>query len=197
MLKAVRSLSLVRLAAFTVLLITSNAVGAIAQDAKPAVEEPQYVGRFAEIGPDGKLIDLEQQKVTLESKAHNHFIGVSVTGEAVVPNAKSPVRIPAGAHFVVRISPGSENIDPSTYLSLRPFIVKKDSRQILMNQAKAGVFQGAKSSQAADTSIAVTFKKYGASSLEIVPNAPLAPGEYVLAVQNGSGGVYCFGVDAN
>jgi len=195
MLKPAHALSFVRFIAFAALV--ANAVAGFAQDAKSPVDEPQYVGRFAEIGPDGKLIDLEQQKITHESKAHNHVFGVSVTGEEVVPNAKSPVRVPATAHFVVRVSPGSESIDPNTYLALRPFIVKKDSRQILTNQAKAGVFQSAKSSQAADTSIAVTFKKYGNGSLEIAPSAPLPPGEYVLAAQNGVMGVYCFGVDGN
>jgi hypothetical protein len=167
-----------------------------AQDTKPAVEEPQYIGEFASIGPDGKLVALEKEKVTYEAKSHNHFVSVSVTSDQVVPNAKSPVRVASAAHFVVHVNPGSDAIDPSTYLSLRPFVVKKDSRTIPMNTAKAGAFQGVKSTSAADTSIAVSFKKYGVSSLEIVPSQPLPPGEYVLAANGGGTGVYCFGVDA-
>jgi hypothetical protein len=50
-----------------------------------------------------------------------------------------------------------------------------------------------KSSTAADSTIALTFKKYVQSSLEIVPSQPLPPEEYAFTA---IGTEYCYGVDA-
>ncbi len=159
-------------------------------------EEPQYVGQFFLLDTNGKLTPLEQQKPTMESKTHNHFISVSSTGAQVVPNTASPIRALPSAHFIVRASPGAENIDPNTLIALKPFVVQKGERTMPISTAKAGMFQGVKSQQAADSSIALTFKKYGKSSMEVIPSQPLPPGEYALAANGGYGGVFCFGVDA-
>ena len=119
-----------------------------------------------------------------------------MTGNYVVAGAASTVRVPANATFVVRISPGSEAIDPSTVVQMRPFVVQKGARTLPITTAKAGMFQGVKSATAADTSLSLTFKKYGPNSLLITPSQPLPPGEYALATNNGVQGVFCFGVDA-
>jgi hypothetical protein len=166
-----------------------------AQDTKPAVEEPQYVGQFVALGPDAKLVPLEQQKPTYQMKTKNHFISVTANGEQTVPGASSSARFAPDVHFIVRVPAGMENTDPNTLMALKPFVVKKDVRSIPMNSAKAGMFQGAKGGQAADTSIALTFKKYGANSLEVIPSQPLPAGEYVLSAANSAQSVYCFGVD--
>jgi hypothetical protein len=182
--------------ALTVLLILaySNNVVLHAQDTKPGVEEPQYVGHFSALGADGKLVALEQQKLNIETKSHNHFVSNSVSTEQTVPNPASPVRLGPSVHFVVRVMSGSESIDPATYLVLKPFVVQKDKRSLPMVSAKAGIFQGVKSQSAADTAVAVTFKKYGMNSLEIVPSQSLPAGEYLL-IANGGASVFCFGVD--
>ena len=167
-----------------------------AQDAKPAVEEPQYVGQFVALGPDAKLVPLEQQKPIYQMKTKNHFINVTASGEQTVPGASSSVRLSPDVHFIVRIPAGMENTDPNTLMSLKPFMVKKDVRSIATVSAKAGMFQGAKGGQAADTSIALTFKKYGENSLEVIPSQPLPAGEYALSAANNGQSVFCFGVDA-
>lgn len=165
------------------------------QDTK-VVEEPQYVGQFHQIGTDGKLIPLESQQMTMESKTHNHFISVSTSGGWAVPSTSSPVRVPSSAHFVVRVSPGMENIDPSTLVTLKPFVVTKEKRTLPTSSAKAVIFGGVKSEGAADTSLPLTFKKYGTISLEITPATPLPPGEYALGGPSLGMSVFCFGVDA-
>lgn len=159
------------------------------------VQEPQYANEYFEIGPDGSLIALETVKLNAEMKSHNHFISNSVSGFYVAPGAASTVRVPATAHFVIRVPPGYENVNPATVIMLKPFTVEKDKRTLPISTAKAGMFQGVKSQTAADNSIPLTFKKYGPNSLEIVPAQPLPPGEYELGM-NGPEGVFCFGVDA-
>jgi len=181
--------------ALSLFLSCASGAALLPQDAKSAVEEPEYNGHFALLGPDGKLMELEAQKMTMQAKSHNHFFSASVSAEQTVPGASSPVRVAPDAHFVVKM-PMMNGMDPNQIFALKPFVVQKGQRMIMQSTAQAGVFQSAKSEQAQDTALQVTFKKYGANSLEVIPSQPLRPGEYVLEMNNGVMGVYCFGVDA-
>lgn len=179
-----------------VLLLAGHAFSLHAQSQQAAVQEPQYIGQF-ELLKDGSLTPLEEQKMTYQSKTKNHFISVQTSGKQVVQGASSPIRVASDAHFIVKTSSGFDGIDPNSVIQMKPFLVEKNQRAILENTAKAGMFQGAKGATAADKTIALTFKKYGPNSLEIIPANPLPPGEYLLVANGGAMGVYCFGVDGH
>jgi hypothetical protein len=178
-----------------VLILAGNGLSLRAQEQKATVQEPEYLGQFALLGSNGTLVPLDQQKMTFVSQAHNHFFSVSASGEKVVPGKSSPVRVSPDAHFVVKSSSTYDSVDPNTLVHLVPFAIQKGQRVIVETTAKAGVFQGAKGQSAPDTSIPLNFKKYGTSSLEIIPAQPLPPGEYALMATGGLA-VFCFGVDA-
>jgi hypothetical protein len=165
------------------------------QSSTASLQEPQYIGQFEQIGPEGKLIPLEQTKLNNETKAKNHIISNSVTSSWTVPSASSTVRVSSTAHFVVKASPSIAGIDPHTLVYLKPFVVAKTERTLPMTASKGVIFGGIKSESAADTSIAISFKPYGTSSLEVTPDQPLSPGEYLFGGPGLSGQVFCFGVD--
>lgn len=68
---------------FMALAFSRMSIYAVAQDAKGEVQEPQYIGDFAQVKADGSIIPLEKEKMTQEVKSHNHFISVSVAGNYV------------------------------------------------------------------------------------------------------------------
>jgi hypothetical protein len=162
-----------------------------------AVQEPEYINQFFKLGPEGKLVPLEQQKFAMETKSSRGFMSNSVASERTVPGPSSPVRVAPDSHFIVKMSAG--NMDPSTLIALKPLTVEKKDRALLVAKAKGSFVPfagGVKSQTPDDNSIAVSVKKYGDGSFEIVPQQPLPPGEYVLATNSGMMGVSCFGVDA-
>jgi hypothetical protein len=181
---------------FALVCLIAGAISIPAQQTSSAVAEPQYTYEFAALGADGSLIPLEKQKLLTQHETHNRFIYVNGTVEQTVQGERSSVRLPGNTSFVVRLFPNMESIDPNTLVALKPFVVKKGQRQIPEHSGKATMFTGVKGQAAADTSIALTFKKYGQSSLEITPTQPLPPGEYVLAANGGAQAVSCFGVDS-
>ena len=164
--------------------------------AQSNVEEPQYVNQFDAIGPEGKLIPLETASVTMETKSHNRFITNSVTSNRVVAGASSSVRLPSTVHFVIKVPAGSDSVDPNTVVKLTAFVVENGKRAVPVAAAKGGMFQGVHSESATAATIALTFKKYGTSSLEIIPAQPLPPGEYTIGGVGLGQSATCFGVDA-
>jgi hypothetical protein len=108
-----------------------------------------------------------------------------------VSGTQLPVRVRSDAHFIVRMEIG--DVDPATMVQLRPFKVGKGDRELLMHTAGGHVFGGVKSQAADDTAIAVTVKKFGTKSYEVVPSQPLPPGEYFFTVLGMQAD--CFGVD--
>ena len=194
--KSPKSISCLCFATLVFSLTASAIPTAALQDTKAAVEEPQYINQFQEIGPDGKLIPLESQTLARETKTKNHFVSNSVSSSMTAPNASSPVRVPPTARFVIKAPPGSDSIDPSTLITMRKFTVADGKRTLPQSEAKAVMFGGVKSSTATPDLIALNFKKYGTSSYEVVPAQPLPPGEYIIGGQSLAAGAFCFGVDA-
>jgi hypothetical protein len=178
--------------------ITLSILSAFALHAQqpPAVEEPQYMYQIAALKPDGTLLTLESQKLTTEHETHNRFVYVQGSSQQLVPGEHSPIRLGGNAVFVIKWVQGMDAIDPNTMVKLRPFVIQKGQRVLPVRSGKAVIFSGTKSQSTPDNSLPVTFKKYGQNSLLITPQAPLAPGEYVLEANGGFAGVNCFGVDA-
>ncbi len=176
------------------LILLLNTAVLVAQQQAVSVQEPEYANQFALMGPDGKLIPLEQEPLRFETQSKRNFvIAPKVTSEEVVPQQKSPVRAAANAHFVVRLHIG--DMDPTTVIKLEKFIVRRKDRELLKTQASAGIlpFSNVKS-QNKETNIPVTVKKYGTNSFEVTPSQPLPPGEYAFVT---STALSCFGVDTS
>jgi hypothetical protein len=154
--------------------------------------EPQYIDIFYAVDAHGRLIDLEHQTVTYHNKV------VPLPGYASVkvvskfkPNVAS-VRVPSTAQFIVR---GHDHIDPASLYELRPLEASKDHREFVTTQGHGSVFTGAKMTNLDQQALAVRFEQYGSSSYRIIPEQPLPPGEYALAVRGRFSELYCFGVD--
>jgi hypothetical protein len=179
-------------AAFSVSAAPGVSGALFAQEAKPAVQEPEYVYQVFLLGADGKLVALEQQKPTYKTQAHRvPFKGITVTGEYTVPYPESTVRIAPDAHFIVRVPDG---FDPRSVIYLKPFVVETAVRALPVATAK-GLYT-VRSTETPDTSLAVTFKKYGKNSVEIIPAKPLDPGEYAFGITgNIALGLACFAID--
>ncbi|MGA8027419.1 MAG: hypothetical protein WB992_09750 [Bryobacteraceae bacterium] len=159
--------------------------------AQEAPTEPEYVNQYYVL-KDGKLERLEHENLKLQHKTNDYFVTVKGSSIETVNGTHSPVRLGTDAHFIVRMQTG--DIDPATMVKLQPFKVGKNDREILMNSGGAHLFGGVHSKAADDISIAVTVKKYGTNSFEVVPSRPLAPGEYFFTVMGLQAD--CFGVDA-
>ena len=158
--------------------------------AQDAPLEPEYVNQ-AYLLKDGKIEKTEIATIKFQTKTTNHFITVKGTSSEVVLGSRSPVRVPPDAHFIVRLP--SSDVDPSTLIKLQVFRIGKDDREFLMHTAKAHIYGGVSSTPTDDAGVPITIKKYGAKSLEIIPNAPLAPGEYFFPASGMQAD--CFGVD--
>ena len=94
------------------------------------VAEPQYLGQYAFLGPTGQLVPLESAQGKSETKSRSVFISNKVTSSFVVEGAASSVRVGPLAHFIVRMSPGSNAIDPNTLISLTAFTVDGGKRTV-------------------------------------------------------------------
>lgn len=97
---------------------------------------------------------------------------------------RSPVRMRGGDHVVLIARIASEDVDPDTLFSMRRLDAKKDAR---IDLGKGSM------------RISIMVQPYGRNLVKIVPNAPLAPGEYVVAstpsIQSPTTRAHLFGVD--
>lgn len=164
-----------------------------AQDIREvSVAEPQYIDIFYAVDANGRLIDLEHQTVTYHNKVMPlpGYASVKVVSK-FKPNSAS-VRLPGIAQFIVR---GHDHIDPASLYELRPLEASKDHREFVMTQGHGSIFTGAKMSNLDQHAVPVRFEQYGSSSYRMIPEHPLPPGEYALAVRGRFSELYCFGVD--
>jgi len=173
----------------TTLVLGMVAAGSFAQEALP---EPEYVNE-AYLLKGGKLDKVEMATLKFQSKTSNYFVSMKGTTSQVIKGSQSPVRVTPDAHFVARLR--DLNIDPATFIRLRAFKVGKADREYVMNSFSAHIYGNADSKPTEDTTLPITFKKYGAESVEIIPSAPLAPGEYFISFSPSGLQVSCFGVD--
>ena len=157
------------------------------------VAEPQFYNSFYALAPNGKLAELEHQKVTTfhaKTKPLPGYASVKVSAEFKPAHAQT--RLPGNVQFVVK---GRSAIDPSTLYELRSLKIKKDHREILMTQAHGTLIGGSATSTLDEGVLFVRFAEYGDNSYRITPDKPLPPGEYALALRGNVMDLYCFGVD--
>src|SRR5258706_5552582 len=103
------------------------------------VAEPQFYNSYA-LAPDGKLAELDDQKVTTfhaKTKPLPGYASVKVSAEFKPAHAQT--RLPGNVQFVVK---GRSAIEPSTLYELRSLKIKKDHREILMTQAYGTLIGG-------------------------------------------------------
>jgi hypothetical protein len=164
----------------------------MAQSAKEAVAEPQYINSFAGVDANGKLIELERNTVAFHAKTKVLPGYASVKMVAEFKPGKASVRMPANAQFIVR---GRSPVDPMSLYQLRVLKSSKDRREILITQGHGTVFGGGATSSMDEGAIPIRFEEYGANSYRITLEHPLPPGEYALALRGMVSQLYCFGVD--
>jgi hypothetical protein len=161
-----------------------------AQTAPPA--EPEYVGTvFWLNSSDGKLADLEHQSPSshMKVKALGYGGGRMVLS---VKGGRSPVRLTADQQvFVVRLE--TNGLDPTLLVGLDVLKATKKTREATVVSAGPMGFGG--KTTAGETSLRLTFEKYGEHSFKVRPATTLSPGEYVLRSKATGDLGYLFGVD--
>ena len=88
---------------------------------------------------------------------------------------------------------GRVDVNPATIYELRLLKGSKSHREFVMSQAHGSIVGGAVNPE--EGAIPIRFEEYGSSSFRIIPQQPLAPGEYALMVRGRYSQLYCFGVD--
>ena len=158
-------------------------------------KEPDYENQFFAVGAHGDLLPLEQKNLKYEQKTHRGFGGSSFDVKVTVSGDTSPIVVPAGSRFVIKMT--FINGDPANQLSLDPLTAKKEERSMIAQKTSANAFTGnVKYAASSDNSISLTFKKYGKDVVELIPAQPLPPGEYMLSTSKQQGAsVYCFKVE--
>ena len=155
--------------------------------------EPQYGHQYNAV-VSGQLVVLERQTAVTDTKSHRFFVITPSTSVfESINNPASPVRIGPNTHFLVRMATGDR--DPQTLIHLQKLTPGKKDRQVPIVTYKVSLIPGGgvNHKRAQDEPIPVTIQKYGAGSLEIIPQQPLEPGEYAFMSGHEA---QCFGVDA-
>jgi hypothetical protein len=155
------------------------------------VAEPQYINSFYALTPNGNFIDLEYQNVVLHPKSWAVPGYASMKMVADIKPAESPIRLPATAQFAVRGA--RANVNPAMIYELRLMKGSKSHREFVMSQAHGSIVGGSVNPE--EGAIPIRFEQYGSSSFRIIPEQPLAPGEYALVVRGRFSQLFCFGVD--
>jgi len=189
--------SLRRFSVATLLLLLPLAVIAprvAAQDAAK-VQEPDYANSFFYLDTAGKMQPLEREPVGVGSKVHALGFG-GADASYQVKNPHSTVRFAAGAPIAIIVKLEDTKVDPANVVVLYPLQVNKDHRQLMIT--KVGFMGMHAKSDMQDKQMQLNFAKYGQESTKVTMAAPLAPGEYAIAVQPTPGQqtiAYCFGID--
>jgi hypothetical protein len=176
------------LVAFLVTMVM--ATGTLKAQNKSVAAEPQYINSFYALTPNGNLIDLEYRNVALHPKSWAVLGYASFKTVADFEPSQSPIRLPASAQFAVR---GRVHVNPTTIYDLRLLKGSKSHREFVLSQAHGSIVGGAVNPE--EGAVPIRFEEYGSSSFRIIPQQPLAPGEYALVVRGGYSQLYCFGVD--
>jgi hypothetical protein len=110
-----------------------------------------------------------------------------------MPSEVFPTRATSEAwQIIVR---GHDHIDPASLYEFRRLEASKDHREFVTTQGHGSIFTGAKMTNLDQQALQVRLEQYGSSSYRIIPEQPLPPGEYTLAVRGRFSELYCFGVD--
>ena len=164
-----------------------------AQQATVPLPEPQYRDQYTVLS-NGQLMALERESAITDTQSRRNFVIAPSTKVFLsIQHPTSPMRVPPGVHFFVKMAVSDR--DPATLIHLRLLTATKKDRRVpyMTYQQSLIPFGGVKHERASDEGVAVTIQKYGNDSLEIIPTAPLPSGEYAFV--NGYE-AQCFGVDA-
>jgi hypothetical protein len=172
------------------LVTMAMATGALNAQNKSVAAEPQYINSFYALTPNGNFVDLEYKNVVLHPKSWAVPGYASFKTVADFEPGQSPIRLPASAQFAVR---GRANVNPAMIYELRLLKGSKSHREFVMSQAHGSIVGGAVNPE--EGAIPIRFEQYGTSSFRIIPDQPLAPGEYALVVRGRYSQLFCFGVD--
>ncbi len=165
-----------------------------AQDA-PKAQEPEYANSFFYLDAEGKLQPLEREPVGFGSKVHAMGFG-GADASYQVKGDHSQVRFAAGAPITIIVKLEDTKVDPANVVVLYPLAVNKDHRQLMIT--KVGFMGMHAKSDMQDKQMQLNFAKYGQESTKVTLAAPLAPGEYAIAVQPTPGQqtiAYCFAIN--
>lgn len=162
--------------------------------AKPADTEPRYEGVFSYWDARSQsYVSLPRE--TPETKTKVRALGFG-GAKALMrwPTATCTKRFNASAvpKFVVRIT--SAQKDPHDFIQF--FKVEANGQDRRLTVATAGTFGMSSRTTLQDGAIGFDANEIGSSSVAIVPQVPLTPGEYVFSSVD-SQNSYCFGVDAS
>jgi hypothetical protein len=177
------------LVAFLVTMAMATGTVKAQNNSNAYVPEPQYINSFYALTPNGNFIDLEYRNVVLRPKSWAVPGYASFKTVADFEPSQSPIRLPATAQFAIR---GRANVNPATIYELRLLKGSKSHREFVLSQAHGSIVGGAVNPE--EGAISIRFEQYGGSSFRIIPQQPLAPGEYALVVRGRYSQLYCFGV---
>jgi hypothetical protein len=157
-----------------VFLAMSTMAGSLLMAQDAAVPEPEFINQVYFLNKDHKLQDLEKTQAELKTKS-----GIAGGKQVYVINgAKSSVTLSAtDAMFVVSNGASGFATDPSQQFELLKFDVKKNNREGL--SVKYGGIGKAKMDEGSNH-VKINYKKLKEGVFGIVPEQPLAAGEYAF-----------------
>lgn len=153
---------------------------------------PEYIGNFSgRASGAGAYLPLERATGVQQTRVRGFGFGGAEVHYSF-PGDSSPVRFKAGQplEFLLRVA--AQDHDPQ---SLIQFVaLKQVNGERVLPMANANMFRSTSTQHDQDRPFTAT--KYGTSFFKIVPNEPLAPGEYGLATtDNPAPTGFLFGVD--
>ena len=152
---------------------------------------PEYLGVFAALGPNGKLIDLERQMPTMKAKMkHLGFAGAESFYEFAGPASPVRFRTYEFPPLVVRVA--SQAVDPMSIIQLFKLQVVKGTRKLVAQ--KVNPFGVGIATTGNESAIPMNIVKHGSDFFKIQPATPLLPGEYGISLTTTQAG-FLFGVD--
>lgn len=149
-------------------------------NAQVTVSEPEFIGQVKLLTSDSTGVLLEKEKASMKAKS-SHFGMLPIPGASLLDKTKTLMTL-AGTtsknetsqgtvRFLMRVE--RRDIDPTTFLRVIKFDVKKKTRETKISEA--GLLQGF--SMDLNSSKAYDVQKYGESSL-LITLKDVQPGQY-------------------
>lgn len=155
----------------------------VCANAQVTVSEPEFVGQIKMLTSDSTGVLLEKEKASLKTKS-SHFGMLPIPGASLLDKTKTCMTIQGASakntvgvgtvRFLIRVE--RTDIDPSTFLRVIKFDVKKKTRESKVSEV--GLFQGF--SMDLNSSSAYDVQKYGDSSL-LITLKNVQPGQYGIS----------------
>lgn len=151
--------------------------------AQVKVTEPEFIGQIAILTSDSTCVTLQKEKSVMKTKS-TKFGYIPLPGASLLDKTKTKLVLDGNAasntfksgtiRFIMRVE--KQEIDPTTYLRIAKFEVKKKTRESVM--AQFGIVQGMKMDMNSSESFEV--QKYGNNSLLFTLHN-VEPGQYGIS----------------